>query len=196
MIHTQFAIFVFSVIELLCIVAAVAFTLYGYSTTKWNLIKAEVVKYELSKITIDDRSLSNKLVRKQKSYIKNLIYEYAIEGIQYKGRNIYVFGFSPVGGSVTDKFIKRHGGLNEGQSLKIYVNQNDHRQAVVEKGIPTSMVLISISISAVCFFSTYVFSNFLSKYKEIYSSGSIIGVILGALLFIILYYKGKSAVVR
>jgi hypothetical protein len=192
MMHTQLAILIISAIESLCIVATLSFIIYGYSTDRWNFIKAIVIKCEISKITIDDRSISYKLIKKQKSYIKKLIYEYVIDGARYRGMNIYVFGFSPVGGNVTDKFVDEHEGLKEGQEIKIYVNQNDSRQAVIEKGIPRSMVLISTCISVACFISIYLFSNFISKYRGIILAGSIIGIVLGILLFLILFYKGKS----
>lgn len=179
----------------LCMTGAFALVIYGTITKRWHAVKANVAKRELNAITVDDRSLKYELRRRESVYIKNIFYDYFIDGRSFRGRSIYVFGFRPFGGSRTTRFLEEHGGCQEGSEIQIYVDLRHPKRAVMMNGVPVEMVSAFLLIGAVSLGFLALPTVFFAEHIEASLYGLLIGFAVGCGMFTLLFIRSVSMVI-
>jgi len=176
----------------LCTVGAIALVVYGSATKRWFTVKATIVRRELTAITIDDRSLKYKLIKRESAYIKNIFYDYSVGKKSFRGRSIYVYGFSPFGGGRTKKFLEERGGCEEGREIQIFVDSRHPDRAVIVNGIPFEMVATLLLIGFVSVTFLAFPTAFMTEHVDAAVNGFLVGIVLGCLMFSFLFIKSRS----
>lgn len=158
-------------------VMVLALSLRGLLTRSWHVEKARVTRLKLVTRSVEDKSLRLAPLKRAKRRIAELVYDYEIAGTRFAGHCVLVFGFMPLGGAQTEKFMGERN-IAEGATIDIYVNPKRQSESVIANGIPTGNTVVFGVIAIV--------ASVLLILSALASNGSTDTVVIGGLVGIVI----------